>query len=179
MRLTISLAAPRWVPEDVIPMKKPFALLCLFFISLSASAKDKPQYTYQDGVLQTVKRVASGLNCTSNGETTGRVDTNTDSAGRTDGTVNASTNTSTSCADRYQWLYTVKTGDNVYVLTPTHGTGARVGTALSLGWGGYFLKSSALANQLPGTLVKLRSDNSGIHVKVGSRESLYRVVSAE
>jgi hypothetical protein len=158
-------------------MKNLFALVLL--IALPALAKDKTQYTYQDGVLEAVKRVVSGSTCSSNGDTTGTVNANTDTSGQTNGTVKADTKTSTTCGNLYQWLYTVKTGDVVYVLTPTHSAGARVGTAVSLGWSRFFLKDSTMANQLPGTKIKLRSDPSGIYVKVGDRESLYRVVSAD
>jgi hypothetical protein len=158
-------------------MKKLCVLALL--LGLPAFAKDKSQYKYQDGVLQAVKRVVSGSSCNSNGNTTGTVDANTTPSGQTNGTVNANTQASTTCGNLYQWLYTVKTGDVVYVLTPSRSTGARVGTAVSLGWSSYFLKDSTMANQLPGTQIKLRSDPSGIYVKVGERESLYRVVSAE
>jgi hypothetical protein len=67
---------------------------------------------------------------------------------------------SSSCEDTERALYTVKSGDNTFVLTPDRGTGAKAGALLSMGWSTVFAKNSVLANRLPGTVLLLRGDVS-------------------
>ena len=59
-------------------------------------------------------------------------------------------------------------------------TKGQKGAALAtLGWSARFAKEGVLADQLPGTHVLVRSDANGFWVKVGKRESRYRVDCAQ
>ena len=156
---------------------KAFALLVL--LCLPAFAKDKPQYTYQDGTLVSYRTITDGSSCNSSVNTTGDVNANTDSAGLTTGTVNATTHASTTCSDINRTLYTVKSGDNVFVLVPAYSGGTKTGVILTMGWGALFLKDTVLANRLPGTALHLRADGEHYVVKIGKRESMYSAVEAK
>jgi hypothetical protein len=75
--------------------------------------------------------------------------------------------------------YTLQVGDLTYVLIPK-GTKKQAATAYgTMGWSAVFAKKSVLYRQLPGTHVQLRSDGDGIHVKLGSRESLFEMIAAQ
>jgi hypothetical protein len=67
-------------------------------------------------------------------------------------------------------LYTVKSGDNTFVLTPDRGTDAKAGALLSMGWSTVFIKNSVLANRLPGTALLLRGDGKHYFIKIGNRD---------
>jgi hypothetical protein len=82
----------------------------------------------------------------------------------------------TSCKDTETVLYTLKSGDNTFVLTLDRGTGAKAGALLSMGWSTAFAKSSVLANRLLGTALLLRGDGKHYYVKIGNRESMYAAV---
>jgi hypothetical protein len=154
------------------------ALIALVLLgSAVAFAKDKPQYTYQDGVLQSFRTEQTGTQCSHSSDTSGTVNARTDDYGNTRGTVDATTTGSTSCKDTERALYTVKSGDNTFVLTPDHGAGAKAGQMLSLGWSTAFTKNSVLANRLPGTVLLLRGDGKHYYVKIGTRESMYAAVA--
>lgn len=84
---------------------------------------------------------------------------------------------STSCEDTERVLYTVRSGDNTFVLTPDRETGAKAGALLSMGWSTAFSKNSVLANRLPGTVLLLRGDGKHYFVKIGNRESMYAAVA--
>jgi hypothetical protein len=154
---------------------KPLIALVLLGSAL-AFAKDKPQYTYQDGVLVAFHTEHTGTRCSQSADTSGTVNANTDDSGNTSGTVRSTTSGTTSCKDTERPLYTVKSGDNVFVLTPDHGAGAKAGEMLSLGWSTTFAKNSVLANRLPGTALLLRGDGKHYYVKIGNRESMYATV---
>jgi hypothetical protein len=64
-------------------MKTLFALALLG--SCVAFAKDKPQYTYQDGVLQSFRTEHTGTQCSHSSSTSGDIDAKTDDNGRTTG----------------------------------------------------------------------------------------------
>ena len=153
-------------------------LLLALLGSAPVFAKDKPQYSYQDGVLQAFRMQTTGNKCTGTADTSGTVSANTDSSGDTRGTVNATTNGSASCRDTERPLYTIKSGENTYVLTPDHNTGTNIGVAM-FPLAGVLTKNSSLAYQPPGTAVKLRSDGNHFFVKVGKKESMYSVVGAQ
>jgi hypothetical protein len=152
-------------------------LVLFFLLTLPAARKDRPQYTYQDGVLQSFRTEQTGTRCSQSSDTSGTVNANTDDDGRTNGTVNATTTGSTSCEDTERALYTVKSGENTFVLTPDRGTGAKAGALVSMGWSTAFAKSSVLANRLPGTALLLRGDGKHYYVKIGDRESMYAAVA--
>jgi hypothetical protein len=72
-------------------------------------------------------------------------------------------------------------GDQLLVLTPTS-TGKQTATVLlSLGYSAFFMKNSSLYGILPNTPIKIRqADEPGKYfVKVGKRESLYKLAGAE
>jgi hypothetical protein len=152
------------------------ALLLCFFLTLPAAAKDKSQYVYQDGVLQSFRTEQTGTKCSQTSDMSGTMNANTDSNGETNGTVNATTTGSASCKDTERVLYTVKSGNNTFVLTPDHGAGAKAGMMLGGGWTTAFAKNSVLANQLPGIALLLRGDGKHYYVKIGTRESMYAAV---
>jgi hypothetical protein len=152
-------------------------LVLFFLLTLPAAGKDKPQYTYQDGVLQSFRTEQTGTNCSHSSDTSGTVNANSDEDGHTNGTVNATTTGETSCKDTERALYTVKSGNNTFVLTPDRGTGAKAGALLSMGWSTAFAKNSVLANRLPGTVLQLRGDGKHYFVKIGNRESMYAAVA--
>jgi hypothetical protein len=156
------------------------ALALLFLLSTPiAFAKDKTVYSYQDGVLQSFRTEQTGKRCSSDADTNGTVNANTDDAGNTNGTVHTTTTGSTTCHDTQRALYTVKVAENTFVLTPAEsGKGTAAGFA-TLGWSRVFAKNSVLAYQLPGTRIQIRSDGKHYFVKIGDRESLYSIVGAE
>ena len=82
----------------------------------------------------------------------------------------------TFCRDTERWLYTVKSGEKTFILTPDYSTGTKAGAMLSLGWSVAFIKHSVLANRLPGTPVLLRGDGKQYFVRVGDRESMFAAV---
>src|ERR1700684_3548111 len=123
------------------------ALVLFCLLTLPAAAKDRPQYTYQVGVLQSFRTEHTGTTCSHSSDTSGTVNAKTDDDGNTNGTVNATTSGNTSCQDTERALYTVKSGDNTFVLTPDRGNGAKAGAMLSMGWSAAFMKRSVLANR--------------------------------
>jgi co-chaperonin GroES (HSP10) len=141
-----------------------------------AAGKDRPQYNYQDGILVSFRSEQNGTTCSHSSDTSGTVNAKTDDDGNTNGTVNATTTGRTSCQDTERTLYTVKSGDNTFVLTPDHGSGAKAGAVLSMGWSAAFMKRSVLANRMPGTTLLLRGDGKHYFVKIGDRESMFTAV---
>src|SRR5580698_5269100 len=94
------------------------ATVLFLLLTLPAAGKDRPQYNYQDGVLVSFRTEQNGVDCShtvnpsDDGSATGR----------------------SSCQDTERALYTVRSGDNTFVLTPDHGSGAKAGAVLSMGW---------------------------------------------
>jgi hypothetical protein len=80
------------------------------------------------------------------------------------------------CSDVRGTIYTVHVGDTDYELTPDHSRAARASSYLPLS--ATFLHQSSLANHMPGTAVELRSEGGAFFVRVGKRESEYRVYTA-
>jgi hypothetical protein len=155
-------------------------LVVIFLLSTAiALAKDKPVYTYQDGVLQSFRSEQTGKRCSGDADTNGTVNANTDDGGNTNGTVHATTTSSTTCQDTQRTLYTVKVAENTLNLTPAvSGKGTAAGLA-TLGWSRAFAKNNVLTYQLPGTRVQIRSDGKHYFVKIGEHESMYSVVGAQ
>lgn len=154
------------------------SLLPILLLCLSAFAKDKPHYTYQDALLVSFRDVVSGSSCVHSSETTGDVKANTDD-GYTSGTVNATTTGTSECSNNASRLYTINVAGQTYIIRHSM-TGGQMATAMvTMGWGALFMKQSVLANQLPGTHVFVRSDEHGLYVKLGKRESRFKVVEAK
>lgn len=137
--------------------------LGLVLLTSMALAKDKhPDSDYQDGVLVSFRTVVTGNDCSSSGTVKGSVDDS--------GDVDTRSDASSSCSNDTVRLYTVRVSDNTFELRPAI-TGGTLRAA--------FMKGSVLNNQLPGTMIKVRSDKGKIFVKIGDRESPYSVTSAK
>jgi hypothetical protein len=134
-----------------------------------ASSKSEP--VYQDGVLVSFFSITTGSSCSTSGTVKGQVND--------DGAVSGSTNDNTNCSNNESRRYRIKVGDNAYVLRHTLSGGQKAAALASLGWGAMFMKQSVLANLLPGTPIKARSDGTGFFVKVGKKESRYEVIAAQ
>jgi hypothetical protein len=160
-------------------MKAAFAL-CLLLCSTAWAAK-KPDPVYQDAILKDFHTERHGTFCSTSGDTNGTVKTSTDSSGSTKGTVNTTSTASTSCSPRMVAYYTVVMGEHTFVLSPTE-PGAVTATKLAgiiAFWPSvFFLKqNSVLYGVLPGTPIKMRSENGTVYIKVGKLESEYKIVS--
>jgi hypothetical protein len=140
-------------------------LLSILVLAMPTNAKDKKAADgdYHDGVLVRFEMVSAGLSCSSSGN--GTVND--------DGQVNV--RNSGSCSQDSVAHYSIAVGDISYVLTAalTHPK-----TALfTLGYSAAFEKHSVLYAQLPGTPIKVRMVKDKVYVKLGDRESPYKVVS--
>ena len=164
-----------------------FTIALLIFGCDTAWAAKKPEPVYQDAVLKNFHTEQQGKFCTTSGNTNGTVNANTDSDGNTNGTVNATSSASTSCSPRMVAYYTVVMGEHVFTLSPATSSGkkaAKVGTAmLTFGIGAIvwnaFDKNSSLYGVLPETPVKMRSESGAVYIKVGKRESEYKIVAMQ
>jgi hypothetical protein len=163
-------------------MLKRLALLLLLTAPI-ASASKKPEPVYEDAVLKDFHTEQHGTFCSTSGNTNGTVNANTDSSGTTNGTVNATSTASTSCSPRMAAYYTVVMGDHTFVLTPTEpgaATAAKAVAIIAFFPSAFFLKkNSVLYGVLPGTSIKMRSDSGTVHIKVGKRESEYKIVAMQ
>lgn len=148
----------------------------VFLLCSAAFAKTPVAKDYQDATLVSFKTVADGAACSS----TGTVNGTTDDSGKTTGTSNSTT----SCSDTHVQLYTVRIGDNTYVLRPAI-SGKRAGADAALvigtiGWGALFIHNKGvLNNQLPGAHIKIRPEGDGFEVMAGRKSSLYSIVEAQ
>ncbi len=141
---------------------------------LLALAMVAPQTTApapQDGVLVSFTEVVAGSSCSGTGKTNGTVDDS--------GNVSGTTTTNTNCSLNRRRHYTVTIGGSTMVLEPKATKKAKGAALATLGWSAVFAKESVLSNQLPGIHFLAWSDASGIHIKLGKRESLYEIVAAK
>lgn len=159
-------------------MKVLLSLLLSALVLPAWAAKHTPTYDYQNATLVALHEQAVGSSCSHSSTTNGTVDATTNDDGYTNGTVNSTSYGSSNCSDDMRWLYTVKTDENTFVLTPDHSGKVKTGAVLSMGWSAMFVKASVLANRLPGTKVLIRSDGKHIYVKLDKRESMYSIVEA-
>ena len=141
------------------------AAALLFVAGTAQASKPKPE-DYQDGVLVSLKTVASGASCSTSGTAT-RTDSGADVSAQTD------------CTDKQVRLYTVQVANQTYVLRPASTKKAEGLAYATVGWSAILAKQSVLANQLPGTHFQIRSDADGVHIRLGKRESLYSMVAAQ
>jgi hypothetical protein len=138
-------------------------LLCIFTPALRPLAAS-PAPVYQDGILTKVRTTVFSNACSSS----------TQSDAATYGnTARRTLDASARCSDIQGAIYTVQVGMKEYELTPDHSRAARVSAHLPLS--GAFLRQSSLANHQPGTVVKLRSEDSTFFVRVDKHESQYRL----
>jgi hypothetical protein len=150
-------------------MMKSLLLVTLFCV-VPAFANEKPQYTYQDGVLQGFQRAPSASSCVEGSDSSGLATSNTHNDNNT---VNPAG--STSCEDQPSVVFTVKSGGATYLLTPRGDSDESKGGLLTRA----MIWHSVLQNQPPQTPIKLRSDGRHFFVKLGDRESMYSVARVE
>ena len=133
-------------------------------LALCAAATDK---SYQDGILTKIRTTVVGNSCSSS----------TQSDAATYGnTARHTLDASARCSDIRGAVYTVQVGSTQYELTPDHSPVARASSYLPLS--ATFLHQSSLANHMPGTAVKLRTEGDAVFVRIGKHESQYRVFTA-
>jgi hypothetical protein len=138
---------------------KSLTLWILFLAGLSvafAKSKERPDSDYQDGVLVSFRTVTAGSNCSSSGSVKGSVD---DSGG-----VEGTSNSNGSCSNVNVRLYTIKVGDNTFVIKHAPEN-----------WN----RKSVLEQQLPGFKFKVRTQKDKLFIKVGERESPFFLVGAQ
>ena len=138
-------------------------LLLLALSAAGVAAKNVPKDDYKDAVLLSVRSVSNGMSCS--GSTNGKEED--------DGNFHANSNAN--CHERMVHHYTLKIEAQTFVVTPA----TTVSSIATLGFSKAFKGDSVLANQIPGAHVSVRSDSSGFYVKVGKKESKFRVVEAE
>lgn len=141
---------------------KTLCLAVLFaFCASPAFAHKKPTPTYQDGVLKSYRAVNSGSHC----------------AGTASNYDDTNANVDMNCHATGKVHYFVVVGSQTFELAPAE-TKKKVGWAMAtFGYSSFFEKDSVLYGQLPNTPVKIRTDGQGkFWVKLGKRESLYRLV---
>jgi hypothetical protein len=154
-----------------------FALL-LLATTLPAFAKERP--VYQDGILQTVSTQLHGRSCRTYGDTSGDITARTDSEGQTTGKIDATTTSITNCRPSEVAYYTVTVGQQRFVVAAASNPMKAESAALTMGISSMFYKNCVLYGQLPGTAIKIRSDGNGnLHIKVGKRESNFKLISAQ
>ena len=146
-------------------MKRSLAILT-FLVPLTGFAASDAA-SYQDGVLTKVRTIVVSNSCSK--ATQGE-------AATYGNTARSTTEGSARCYDIKGAIYTVRVGDAEYELSPDRSVVARATAFLPLS--AAFVKRSSLADHLPGTAVKLRSDASGIFVLVDKRETRYSVFDA-
>lgn len=112
--------------------------------------------------------VSSGQSCSTSATT------NATATGNSTATANITANTT--CSPTRQALYTVAVANQVMVITPTI---SRTAALLTLGWSAVFAHDSCLYGALPGASFKMWGEGGKYHVKLGKRESVYRLVSMQ
>lgn len=134
--------------------------LCILFCTLASTAfaktKERPDSDYQDGALVSFRTVAAGSSCSSSGSVKGSVDDSGGVEGRTDN--------SGSCHNLSDRLYTIKVGDNTFVVKHAPES-----------WN----RKSVLEQQLPGVKIKVRTQKDKLYIKIENRESPFIVEAAQ
>ncbi len=144
------------------------ATLLLLAVAYPALAKNKLKDSdYQSATLLSFHTESRGSSCS--GKTNGQVD---DSG-------NVTARTSTECSDSQVRIYTIRVGERTLSIEPA-ATGKQIAKGMAtLGWSEVFSKGSVLRDQLPGAQIKVRSDSSGLYVRVGKKESKFKIVEAQ
>lgn len=137
----------------------------MFLFASACSAEVKPDY--QNAVLRSFRTIPSGQNCSAG--TNGEISRNGD----------YSSHTNVNCSDTTKALYTIVFAGQVMVVEPSHSGKSKAGNIVSLGYSSLFWKNNCLYGQLPGTHLLLRSSGDQYQIRVGKKESLFRLVSAE
>ena len=142
----------------------PIVLLLVNF----AHAKGKPKDSdYQPGTLVSFRTVTTGSSCS------GSTDGNVEDSG------NVSATTRSNCQNTTARIYTIHVGEQNLTVEPgVTGKKKAVGMA-TLGWSFVFDKGCVLRDQLPGAAIEVRSDPSGLYIRVGKKESKFKIVGAQ
>jgi hypothetical protein len=140
-----------------------------FFCAAPAFANEKPQYAYQEGILQSSRHERSGNHCIESSNASESAGASTE--GRGDET-SAGFN---SCNDDDSIAFTVESGGAIYILTPKGDCDPSKGGLVIRA----LIRHSVLENQPPQTHIELRSDGRHFFVKLGDRESMYSVARVQ
>ena len=142
------------------------ALAVFLLLCAPGFAKAKPHYEYQDGVLVKFQDIPAGSTC----NTSGSINANTKQNGVAD------TSSSTNCYSKTRRLYTIAIGEHTVVIQPVLNKKQFASVVSTYGLAAFWIKNSVLAGLRAGTHVQVRSVGDDFYVKVGQRESKYRVV---
>ena len=143
------------------------ALILLLLAPLAAHPSPKPNPAYLDGTLVNMKRQSFGAYCSTQSTITMADSTSGNSSG------------SANCSPRVQYIYTVRVGPQTMELVQFTSAVSIATYAATLGVSGLFRKSSVLYGQMPGTAMQIRKDGRTYYVKIGKRESPYKLVAVE
>lgn len=133
----------------------------------SAHAKDKPKDSdYQPGTLVSFRTVTTGSSCSGNTD------------GKVEDSGNVSATTRSNCQDTTVRVYTIRVGDQTLSVEPAMTGKKKAMGFATLGWSAAFDKGSVLRDQLPGAAIEVRSDPSGLYIRIGKKESKFKVVGA-
>ena len=168
----LALESDRKITLWEYPMIRSAGVL-VFVISfaLPSWAVQRGDAGFQDAVLVRYENVLTGTNCQTSGSP--------HSEGTGDGTVETQGTATTECSDVFYRHYIIRVGENTYVLARSSSRKSQGFGLATLGWAHAFEKESVLANLLLGTQLKVRTDADGFHIKVGKRESLFKVLAAQ
>lgn len=148
--------------------RKLAALTVLALASVNLTfAKDKfKDSDYRPATLVSFRTQSVGASCS------GNVNAQVEDNGQVNGTTNSN------CSDQMVRFYTIQLEGQAFTVVPAHtGKQKAIGFA-TLGWSGAFEKGSVLINQLPGAHIEVRSDPSGVFIRVGKKESKFTIVEA-
>jgi len=146
-------------------MKSTLVTCILVVAQVGTCAAQKADIDYQDGVL--VGSITENTGTTCSGTVNGQVDDNGNITGRSESSGN--------CVNTVTHFYTVRVGETIITLRRTVTTS---GKAMALAtMGGAFMNQSVLADEHPGAQFKIRIEDGSAHVKIGGRESVYRIVA--
>lgn len=141
-------------------------ILVVVLFAASAFAKDKPKDSdYQPATLVSFHTETRGAYCSSSAD------------GTVDGSGNIHASGDSSCRDRTIRVYEIRVGNQSLSLEPALDARQQAAVLGSLGFARLVMKDSVLHDQVPGAAIEVRGDPSGLYVRVGKRESKFRVVA--
>lgn len=146
-------------------MKSTLVTCILVVAQVTTCAAQKADIDYQDGVLVGSITENAGTSCSSYRTVNGQVDDNGKITGRSD--------SSGGCVNTVTFFYTVRVGETIFTLRQTFTTSEKTMASSSA----LFMKQSVLADEHPGAQFKIRIEDGTAHVKIGGRESVYRIVA--
>jgi hypothetical protein len=147
-------------------MKSTLVTCILVVAQVSTCAAQKADFDYQDGVLVGSITENTGTHCS--GTVNGQVDDNGNITGRSESSGN--------CINTVTHFYTVRVGETIITLRRTVTTSGKTMALATMG-NALFINQSVLADEHPGAQFKIRIEDGSAHVKIGGRESIYRIVA--